>query len=265
MKSLFFTVLYLSGVVSAGNNKTRIIGGSAAQPNMYPYATFIQDMKLGKVCGGSLITSQWIVTAAHCVQTSNIKDLRVIIGTNNIGGKTGLPTSNGYIHAKYNPVTYDNDIAIIMLSNPVSYTPVKITKGPIGDNEDVRAIGWGITQNNMTVPSNSLMQVDIKTVSTAECKKRDPNFVGNGIGPQICTGNTPGKDTCLGDSGGGLLKLVNNEWRLAGLTSFGAWLSNKKTEGICGSNDVVGVYTNVYKYMDFIKAATGLQESDLAV
>ncbi|PWA03539.1 hypothetical protein BB558_000284 [Smittium angustum] len=263
----------------SATGKMRIIGGVDAETGLrqnlfgYPFTVMVTDLTTGIICGGSLISDMWIVTAAHCLAESALSDVRVLVGSKTINDRLGIPKplttiQKGYIHKDYNTDTQLNDICVIKLSKPVNIRPVKIDTRPIGDDMPLRALGWGITHNESSSPSNTLKQVDLRTVSKAECQRRYTIFAGNGIGTQICTGNTPGKDTCLGDSGGPLIRQLDptgDNWALVGLTSFGAWLNNSKTMGVCGSDDVVGVYTNVYKHIGFITAATNLTRSQITI
>ncbi|OMJ29605.1 Trypsin 5G1 [Smittium culicis] len=277
-----------------GNNKTRIIGGVSSPIDAYPYATFIVDKTSGIVCGGTLIDKNWVLTAAHCMVDTNIENVRIIIGPKNIRKDQGVVIKNKYLHDKYDKVTQDNDICLLELQEPSNATPAVIGTEVVQDNLVLRAIGWGIESNGTLQPSNQLMQVDLMTISTDECRKNFTPFVGNANGKQICTGKTPGRDTCLGDSGGALLRnsglsvpttpitignttpingaeLLSNKdlgvnssnaaskFKLVGITSFGAWPISSKNVGLCASSDVIGIYTSVAKYLDFINSTTGLQ------
>lgn len=61
----------------------------------------------------------------------------------------------------------------------------------------------------------------------------------------ICVGGDKGKDSCKGDSGGPLLRLVGTIWYQVGIVSFGA--------RFCGSENFPGIYTNVEKYIPWIQ------------
>ncbi|OMJ29224.1 Chymotrypsin BI [Smittium culicis] len=253
-------------VLASARRIERIVGGVDAKPDEFQFAVFIINESLQSVCGGSLISNQWIVTAAHCMTKTALRNIKVVVGKNDVRGQTGAPVSEGYIHAKYDPKKFLNDIAILKLKYPAQNAkPIKIDKSTKTDYEKMTAVGWGLTSSNNDAPNPLLKQVELITQPLSFCKPKYNLFKGNTEGHQICTGNTPGKDTCQGDSGGPLLRKIGNEWRLAGLTSFGSFNDKQKvTSGICGSVDVVSIYTNVYGYIDFIESATKISRNILA-
>ena len=69
---------------------TRIVGGSKAAPGEYPWMVGLE--RGGSLfCGGSLISSGWVLTAAHCIQGANVKKLRIVLGDHNkeVSGEKG--------------------------------------------------------------------------------------------------------------------------------------------------------------------------------
>ncbi|OMJ13124.1 Serine protease snake [Smittium culicis] len=193
-----------------------------------------------------------------------LKKVSVVVGKNDVRSQIGVPVVEGYIHAKYDPKKFINDIAVLKLKKPVNMKPVKLDNQTVTDFTNMTAVGWGLTSSYNDAPNPLLKQVDLITQPLSFCKPKYDLFKGNTEGRQICTGNTPGKDTCQGDSGGPLLRRIGNEWKLSGLTSFGSYDDKQKvTSGICGSVDVVGIYTNVYGYIDFIESATRIPKNSL--
>ncbi|PVV04310.1 hypothetical protein BB560_001188 [Smittium megazygosporum] len=252
-------VLLLAPLVNCQRNATRIIGGVDARPGVYPFAGTLVNYKHGTFCGSSLLSNRWLVTAAHCVYDLSPSDVKITLGSNTFNIAAGKPISEIKIHPNYSKATQRNDIAVIRLSSPVNLRTVKIaTQPPVRDGETLRAVGWGLTDFKSSSPAETLQEVDLTTIPRDECRKRLSTFEGNGVGTQICTGNTPGKDTCSGDSGGPLLRDSSGEWVLVGITSFGAWKSNVTLTVTCGVPEVVGIYTNAMRYIDFISSATGL-------
>ncbi|PVU97080.1 hypothetical protein BB561_000769 [Smittium simulii] len=256
MKTItIFAIIAVSAPVFS-QHLNRIIGGESVRPNVYPSVAYIADSSTSTICSGSLIAGGWILTAAHCLYGGSAKDTTVTISDSVIGNNPKLSIESYFIHKDYEPRSQKNDIAVIKLTQRAVGTHAKISSVRITDNMRLRAFGWGARNNSELVASTSLQTVLLETAPSSECKKNYPLFEGNGIGNQICTGKTPGNDTCLGDSGGPLMVLEDGTWKLAGITSFGAWPEGSKSSGLCGSDDVVGIYTNVNKYMAFLTTST---------
>ncbi|PVU87980.1 hypothetical protein BB559_005789 [Furculomyces boomerangus] len=256
-------ILLSLGLVVSQQDKFRIVGGVPARPNTYPFAAYMVQRRTGSLCGASLLSNSWLVTAAHCVHRTSPGDIRVTVGQLTFDPNSGSEIQRIVIHPGYETQRQTNDIALIQLRDTVDFTPIKIETETVGDNEDVRAVGWGLMYSSATRPASTLQEVDLKTMPRDDCRSRLPTFEGNGVGKQLCTGNTPGRDTCSGDSGGPLMRRSGNEWKLIGLTSFGAWDNRITLTEVCGIEEIVGIYTNVYKYLDFISDSTGISKESL--
>lgn len=109
------------------------------------------------------------------------------------------------------------------------------------------AVGWGRTENYTT--SDVKLKVEVPIVALNECKDKFRSIT-NIDNSQICAGGEKGKDSCNGDSGGGLMletKLSSGKsrWIAVGLVSFGT--------PACGVENWPGVYTRIASFMDWIK------------
>ena len=109
--------------------KTRVVGGREAIPNHYPWMVAITDTRGYPVCGGTLINNQWILTAAHCVQTNRDEtNTMVALGAHQRKPFEQLErVSYIKIHEDYtsnkDPSRYQyNDIALIRLETPIDFT-----------------------------------------------------------------------------------------------------------------------------------------------
>lgn len=228
------------------SNLYRIVGGTIVVPNSWPWQVALK--KGGNFfCGGSLINNQWIVTAAHC-QTST-SGLVIHLGDHNVdidgSGETRINAARWISHPQYNDNEILNDVALIKLSQPVSFTnkisPVCLPNGR-SSNIGTRGFttGWGIINADGSGDTSTfLRQVGIPVNDPSVC-----NYQGFPPETQICAGvrSTSGpRDSCQGDSGGPFVqKDSSGAWYLAGIVSYGVG---------CGGR---GAYTRVSAYESWI-------------
>ncbi|CAF1493852.1 unnamed protein product [Rotaria sp. Silwood1] len=222
---------------------TKIIGGEEATMNSWGWAVSIR-FRNNHICGGSLISSELVLTAAHClVSKKTLSSLSVTAGSHYLSIiNQQRSISEISIHQNFNTMTYINDIAIIRLSSPfdmndrslaVICLPPPILEYPQNDTI-VIAIGWGVLSMIEKISSDTLQQVTLKTVpnTISTCLVLIHNENG-----QFCAGvQGGGKDTCQGDSGGPLMMYSNQQWYIVGITSYGNG---------CGLPFSPGVYTRV--------------------
>ena len=118
------------------NSKSKIINGVLADENEFPYFVFISLYKNGEVggCGGSLISEEYVLTAAHCVYDIDAKDIFVVIGLNHIDSKLNAQFSSGIdeviLHEDFTNamsmadlILTTNDIALLHLSKKAKGVP----------------------------------------------------------------------------------------------------------------------------------------------
>ncbi|XP_046451011.1 trypsin-1-like isoform X1 [Daphnia pulex] len=235
----------------AGPTKTlsfdeqRIVGGTDAQKNSWPS---IVSLRLNGqfFCGGSLLSDNQILTAAHCVDRltkETIPQLTVDFGMHRLNPNDAHVTKKVRrltIHKDWDDKTNANDIAIITLSSPVTYTstisPVCLANSndQFADQE-AAIIGWGTTSEGGSL-SSVLQQATVKVTTNAQCKTSYSTLATS----MLCAA-APGKDTCQGDSGGPLLvrSAPGSPWTQAGIVSFGNG---------CARPGFPGVYTRVSSY-----------------
>lgn len=236
----------------------KIVGGAPAAIGEYPWqvslgVSWIADPFASHFCGGTIYTNRWIVTAAHCLVKLKPNDVNVVAGTNFLmPGVFRVNASRIVINKMYDRKSYDGDIALIEVKNPL---PLGTTMQKISvlDPSSESAIltkvrplvvtGWGATvEGGVTVAS--LRAATVPYVTRQDCN--DPlSYNGEITDNMICAGNAVGGvDSCQGDSGGPLVHRSNGlDPTLVGVVSWG--------EG-CARTAKYGVYTRVAKYSDWI-------------
>ncbi|KDR09772.1 Plasma kallikrein [Zootermopsis nevadensis] len=240
------------------NRKQRIVGGQVTKVNEFPWV--VELMKRGKFyCAGSLITRRHVLTAAHCVDGYNAKDIRAVLGEHDRVSKTETVTverklARAIVYANFSILTFNNDIAVLELESPVELNatvrpaclPADGTKNYVGRMGIV--VGWGRTDERRPT-STALRKVAVPIMSKEECSKS--GYSNNRITENMfCAGYPDGKkDACQGDSGGPLH--VDGErgfMEAVGIVSWGRG---------CARPYFPGIYTKVANYLDWIHQQIG--------
>nr|ADT80821.1 serine protease 51 [Mamestra configurata] len=214
----------------ADRNPSRIVGGSTSSLGQFPYqAGLIATLSSGQgVCGGSLLNSRRVLTAAHCWFDGRNQASRftVVLGSVRLfSGGTRLNTASVAMHGSWNPNQIRNDIAMITLPSAVSTSgniaPIALPSGNELNNQfngaTAVASGFGLTRDGGSV-SGSLSHVNLPVITNAVCRQSFSIIQSS----NICTSGANGRSTCQGDSGGPLVVTSNNRRILIGVTSFGS-------------------------------------------
>uniref|UniRef100_A0A2H1VCC5 SFRICE_006521 n=1 Tax=Spodoptera frugiperda TaxID=7108 RepID=A0A2H1VCC5_SPOFR len=212
---------------------SRIVGGSFSELGQFPYqAGLLADFWMGQgVCGGSLITANRVLTAAHCWfdGIDQAFSVTVVLGSIRlfIGGER-ITTNDVVMHWGWDPSLIRNDIAVIRLSSNVALSdviaPIAIPSGDLinesFEGQIAVASGFGRTSDNVGVSIlQVLSHVELPVISNAVCRLSFPLILQDS---NICTSGDGGKSTCRGDSGGPLVVNVDDSPVLIGVTSFGS-------------------------------------------
>ncbi len=232
-----------------------IVGGEDAAEGEWPWQVFLSTGH--NFCGGSLITPQIVLTAAHCMD-DGVKQVNVLAGV--VDRSTTSPhqqtqwSSHFLIHQEYvgSADNYDHDIALIFLPNPFEITDwVQTVALPVANShlEDEGALtwatGWGATQEQGWLVQ-WLQEVELPIFNQVSCAA---TFTGVTV-RQICAGYAEGmRDSCGGDSGGPLVAQDGQIWRIVGITSYGRG---------CARPNIPGVYTRVSEFLDWIGDSTAI-------
>ncbi|OLY82572.1 Transmembrane protease serine 11D, partial [Smittium mucronatum] len=196
-----------------GSIAKRIIGGTPVLSSEYGFMSLVKiDRKdLGLfICGGTIISDQYILTAAHCVTESknpiNATQVAVGIGSDSLFGLKFYQALQIYIHPQWDVSNLKNDVALIRIQK-IPYTknvfPIDLATKHIGPNRYLYALGYGRNSTASSSGPSNLNFVRLISGSISKCTANRPDLVPSSL---ICTNNTrtPGADTCLGDSGGPL-------------------------------------------------------------
>ncbi|KAJ2741307.1 hypothetical protein GGI20_005281 [Coemansia sp. BCRC 34301] len=249
----------------------RIIGGASLPNNVAPYAVHLTFTAGDKafVCGGTIISPSHILTAAHCVYDQNNKlydlaNTKIGYGDESISKQAFINPTKITAHPDYAPFANGahghNDIAIIEVAgfDPAQYTGyISVYNGAIPAGQQLTALGWGntVSNNDPSSQPDVLKAANVFVGDVEGCKTFAPDYESSD-GPHICTLNKydPGNSTCKGDSGTGVLIVINDAVYLAGVVSEGGRLG----DSTCGTADGYSLFTHVAAQFDFISGATGL-------
>ena len=235
---------------------TKIMKGRSASFGDRPWQVgllnaSIPDPLYAHFCSGTLITDQWVVTAAHCVAGRQGTELMVLVGTKslNLGGRKKQVISV-VVHGAYDPHTRENDLALLFLDSPTAIFPpqfpsIEVEQRLVDDQEKVTISGWGNTYD-FGVKSLDLMETEAPLVSPQLCS--EPDSHGQSLkATMLCAGYEDGRtDACDGDSGGPATVREYGQEFLIGVKSWGD----------CGAPKKYGVFTRVAPYVGWIRANT---------
>uniref|UniRef100_A0A8D0BPR4 Prothrombin n=1 Tax=Salvator merianae TaxID=96440 RepID=A0A8D0BPR4_SALMN len=253
----------------------RIVKGKAAERGSAPWQVMIfRKSPQELVCGASLISSRWVLTAAHCIfyppwdKNFTADDILVRIGKyerkkyeRNIEKIVKLDKI--IIHPKYNwKENLDRDIALLRLESEVSFTdyirpvclPTKdVVKSLLLSGYKGRVTGWGNlyeTWSGGSALPNELQQINLPIVAVDTCKKSTKIKVTDNM---FCAGYSPEEsqrgDACEGDSGGPFVMKNpdDNRWYQIGIVSWG--------EG-CDRDGKYGFYTHLFRLKKWLQKTT---------
>ncbi|KAH8240599.1 hypothetical protein KR026_001275, partial [Drosophila bipectinata] len=196
-----------------GYPKNRIIGGSNIAIEKAPWQVYLawKEDSHTHTCGGSLIRPDVVLTAAHCVNLTQLETYRVRVGSSkrNEGGQL-FAVANVVVHQDYNihnRFRFLNDIAVLRITHPVKIGPsaqtIALATFPPPAGAQALTTGWGRILPFVEKSPIILQGVNVTILSSNECS------IFPWINKKIICAGSKGKTACRGDSGGALV--VNNQ------------------------------------------------------
>ncbi|KAH8236730.1 hypothetical protein KR026_009431, partial [Drosophila bipectinata] len=247
-----FSDLFSLSDCGFSNEEIRIVGGKPTGVNQYPWmARIVYDGKFH--CGGSLLTKDYVLTAAHCVKKLRRSKIRIIFGDHDqeITSESHAiqrAVTSVIKHKSFDPDTYNNDVALLRLRKPIAFSKIikpiclpRYNYDPAG-NFNHLLLGWGRTSEGGELPS-IVNQVKVPIMSITEC--RNQKYKSTRITSSMLCAGRPAMDSCQGDSGGPLLLSNGVKYFIVGIVSWGVG---------CGREGYPGVYTRVSKFIPWIKS-----------
>ncbi|XP_044513088.1 serine protease 27-like [Gracilinanus agilis] len=228
----------------------RMVGGEDAQEKEWPWQVSIQRNG-SHFCGGSLITDQWVMTAAHCFSnTSETSLYKVLLGARKLvnPGPHAIYARVKRVESnpQYQGMASSADVALVQLEAPVTFTdyilPVCIPDPQVKFEEGMNCsvTGWGSPSEQDNLPSPRILQkLAVPIIDTRKCNLLYSKDSEHGVLPKtiqddmLCAGYAEGKkDACKGDSGGPLVCHIGHSWLQAGVISWGEGCARRNRPGV---------------------------------
>jgi hypothetical protein len=252
------SIMFFTGVKA---EISKIVGGTNADISDFPWQVYYRSGNF--LCGGSIISDGWVVTAAHCTFNTDGSSIPASRMTVKVGATSPSLSTQGQtytisqaiVHAGYNDQTFLNDIALLKVNGPINFpnaapiqrvTSLDINQGVIAPGVIAWVTGWGLIQVVPNVLPTILQKVQLPIVSSAVASTIFGPIPATDLMAGYLNGN---KDACNGDSGGPLVVPVFGVYKLAGIVSWGST-----------NCDSYGAYTRISDFTEWISTNTGIPD-----
>lgn len=239
--------------------RLQVVNGQQADAAEYPFLVSLRNSNGDHTCGGTLIKSHIVLTAAHCVTRPGrgVDDFAIlaptVISSANVQAKRFealTRTKKSFIHPEFNQSAwYDYDIAILILernltdASPIGYGPLETSQ-----ERELYIAGWGDLYFQHNKLSDQLMEARISRIPQSTCQQWGESFLSYGkiTDAMLCAADLiNGRDYCRGDSGGPLIARKGSDASLVGVNSWSV---------ACGNSKFPGVYTSIAATREWIDA-----------
>ncbi|KAK7076770.1 Tryptase gamma [Halocaridina rubra] len=221
----------------------RIIGGQDAAKGAWPWMAYLNIVsEYGNLsCGGSILTRDTILTAAHCITISNTLIIDIFVTVGSVVAPSLLAESilvvERIIHTDYDDDNVLNDIALLKLEQPLTFTrnvrPVCLgTSGMLSVGKKIDITGWGVMNYDYGITASHLQEVTVDMIGLDTCRNMYPQFTIDDR--NICT-LTEDKDACSGDSGGPMVSEEGDRFFQLGLVSYGIGCASPDSPNVASS------------------------------
>ncbi|XP_017073832.1 serine protease SP24D-like [Drosophila eugracilis] len=229
-----------------GSLNARVVGGEDAAKAQFPHQVSLRNAG-SHSCGGSILSKNYILTAAHCVTNQDANGNHIAIAADRFTIRAGsndrfsggvlVQVAKVIVHEEYG--NFLNDVALLLLETPLilstSIQPISLPTSDTPADADIIISGWGRIKHQGDLP-RYLQYNTLKSISLERCDE----LIGWGVQSELCLIHEADNGACNGDSGGPAI--YNNQ--VVGVAGF-VWSA-------CGTSYPDG-YARVYFHNDWIR------------